>query len=155
MQENNLNWRRDIAIVISNDAVHYGDLGWGGQDYAPYGADTGGYRKAVSHDMEIINRTLTGPISINKVREFTQYTVQDTNFRSYKWTWCGRYSVPFGLLTTFYLQQKLRTNPVKGELIGYNTSISQPFIPVADLKMGATAEATIRHWVGYTVIGYR
>ena len=36
MQQNNLAWGRDIAIVISSDAVHYGDEGWNGQNYAPY-----------------------------------------------------------------------------------------------------------------------
>ena len=155
IQELNLGWNKDIAIVISNDAVHYGDEDWGGQNYAPYGCDSLGYRKALAHEYEIISNCLVGGISKSKLRQFTEYTVQDTNFRTYKWTWCGRYSVPFGLLTAFYLQQNLRSDPVEGILLGYSNSIMQPAIPVEDLGMGKTAPAGLHHWVGYAAIGYK
>ncbi|MEI6457259.1 MAG: AmmeMemoRadiSam system protein B, partial [bacterium] len=155
MEEGTLSWRKDIAIVISNDAVHYGDEDWGGQNYAPYGTDSAGYKKALAHEYEIIGNCLTGLNSKDKIRRFTGYTVQDTNYRIYKWTWCGRYAVPLGLLTGFYIQQNLRLGPPEGILIGYNTSIGQPPIPVSDLKMGTTAIANLRHWVGYAAIGYK
>ena len=45
MQENDLKWSRDIAIVISTDAVHYGCQDWGGSDYAFYGCDSAGYKR--------------------------------------------------------------------------------------------------------------
>ncbi len=155
MQELNLGWNKDFAIVISSDAVHYGDEEWGGLNYAPYGCDSAGYKQALAHEYEIITNCLLGGITKTKLRRFTEYTVQDTNFRAYKWTWCGRYSVPFGLLTAFYLEQNLRSNPVKGVLLGYGNSIMQPAIPVEDLKMGKTAIANLHHWVGYTAIGYK
>ncbi len=155
MQELNLGWNKDIAIVISNDAVHYGDEDWGGQNYAPFGCDSAGYKKVLAREYEIINDCLLGQITKSKLRQFNQYTVQDTNFRAYKWTWCGRYSVPFGLLTAFYLEQNLRTNPMKGVLLGYANSIMQPAIPVEDLEMGKTAIANMHHWVGYAAIGYK
>jgi AmmeMemoRadiSam system protein B len=155
IQELNLGWNKDVAIIISNDAVHYGDEDWGGQNYAPYGCDSSGYKQALAHEYEIINNCLLGGITKSKLRQFTEYTVQDTNFRSYKWTWCGRYSVPFGLLTAFYLEQNLRSNPLKGILLGYSNSIMEPAIPVEDLKMGKTAIASLHHWVGYAAIGYK
>ncbi|MCK9202916.1 MAG: AmmeMemoRadiSam system protein B [Bacteroidales bacterium] len=155
MQDLSLEWDRDIALVISNDAVHYGDEDWGGQNYAPYGVDSAGYLQALTHEYEIINNCLTGELTKNKIRRFTDYTVSDTNYRCYKWTWCGRYSVPFGLLTALYMEQSLRSNPVKGVLLGYGNSIMQNAIPVEDLKMGKTAGASLRHWVGYAAIGYR
>jgi len=155
LQSETLDWSKDVAIVISSDAVHYGDDGWGGQNYAPYGCDSSGYSQAIAHEYEIISNCLTGEITKDKIRRFAGYTVQDTNYRTYKWTWCGRYSVPFGLLTSYYLQQKLLTNPAKGVLLGYSSSINQPPIPVEDLKMGTTAIASLRHWVGYVAIGYR
>jgi MEMO1 family protein len=155
MQENNLMWSRDISIVISTDAVHYGCEDWGGSDYAFYGCDTAGYKKAVAHEYEIINTSLLGEINKDKIKKFTEYTVQDTNYHTYKWTWCGRYSVPFGLLTTFYLAENLRIGPIKGKLIGYTNSIDHDTIPVNDLKMGKTAGASVRHWVGYAAIGYK
>jgi len=155
MEAEDLDWMRDLAIVISNDAVHYGCEEWGGQDYAPYGCDQAGYDLAVRHEHEIISNCLTGGIVKMNVRRFLHYTVQDTNFRNYRWTWCGRYSVPFGLLTAMYLQQDTKSYPEVGELIGYSTSIDHPVLPVEDLGMGVTAPANIKHWVGYVAMGYR
>ena len=155
IQEMNLGWNKDVAIVISNDAVHYGDEDWGGQNYAPYGCDSVGYNKALAHEYEIINNCLLGNISKPKLRQFSEYTVQDTNYRTYRWSWCGRYAVPFGLLTALYMEQNLRSNPLKGMLLGYSNSIMQPAIPVEDLKMGRTGIANMHHWVGYAAIGYK
>lgn len=155
MVTNNLEWMKDIAFVISNDAVHYGCEDWGGKDLAPYGCDRQGYQKAVEHEMEIIDGCLTGGLVKMGIRRFSEYTVQDTNFRDYRWTWCGRYSVPFGLLTAFNLQQHTKTYPPSGVLVGYSTSIDHPLLPVTDLGMGITAPANVNHWVGYAVVGFR
>ncbi len=153
--ERNLQIGRDYAIVISTDAVHYGCEDWGGSDYAFYGCDTVGFYKAVDHEYEIMRNSLLGQVTEKKVQAFTQYTVQDTNYHTYKWTWCGRYSVPFGLLTLMQLENSLHSMSSLGTLIGYSTSISEKPIPVNDIKMGTTAKATIKHWVGYSAIGYR
>lgn len=149
-----LKWGKDFSIVISTDAVHYGDEDWGDKNFAFYGADTAGYQKAVEHEYEIINTCLTGNIQQDKIKKFIGYTVDDNNYRDYKWTWCGRYSVPFGLLTSFYLQ-KLFDVKLNGSLVGYATSLDHPHIPVTGIGMGVTAPANIRHWVGYPAIGYK
>jgi hypothetical protein len=146
---------RDYAIVISTDAVHYGCEDWGGSDFAFYGCDSAGFDKAVDHEYEIMRNCLLGEINEKKIEAFTQYTIQDTNYHTYKWTWCGRYSVPFGLLTLNHLDNDMRSSSSRGILVGYSTSLSQKHIPVEDLKMGQTARATIKHWVGYSGIGYR
>jgi AmmeMemoRadiSam system protein B len=155
MQDQDLMWGRDISILISNDAVHYGDEEWGGQNYAAYGCDSAGYRQAVAHEYRIIGDCLDGALKEKKIRQFTEYTVQDTNYRVYRWPWCGRYSVPFGLLTADKLSSLLGGSPLKGTLIGYHTSLDKPLIPVDDLKMGTTAAANLHHWVGYVAIGYK
>ncbi|MBE0646574.1 MAG: AmmeMemoRadiSam system protein B [Bacteroidales bacterium] len=155
MDADDLEWMKDFAIVISNDAVHYGCEDWGGNDMAPYGCSEEGNSKAVAHEREIIDNCLTGGIVKMNIKRFANYTVQDTNFRMYKWTWCGRYSVPFGLLTAFYLQQHSKTYPPAGTLIGYSTSIDHPVLPVEDLGMGVTAPANVKHWVGYAAVGFR
>ncbi len=152
--KNNMEWGRDFAVVISNDAVHYGDDDWGGKNYAPYGADTAGYKLAVEHEYEIINNCLAGEITTGKIKKFSEYTLNENNYRDYKWTWCGRYSVPFGLLISYYLQ-KYTDSALSGRLIKYATSIDHPHIPVRDFGMGVTAPAGIRHWVGYAAIGYK
>lgn len=152
-QEKQMMWGQDFAIVISNDAVHYGDDGWGGKNFALYGADSMGYQKALQHEREVI-ATLSEEITAEKIRQFCRFTVQEADFREYKWTWCGRYSVPFGLLTSFHLNHLQENAPLTGKLLEYSTSIEASRIQVEDIGMGVTAPANIRHWVGYAAIGY-
>ncbi len=153
MKEHHLKWGKDIAIIISTDAVHYGDQDWGGKNFAYYGADSSGYKKAVEQEHEIIS-TITGTITLEKIKQFSHYTVQDTNYMEYKWTWCGRYSVPMGLLTAYYLAKNLNQS-LDGILLEYATSIDHPTLEVSDIGMGTTAPANIHHWVGYAAIGYK
>jgi MEMO1 family protein len=154
MHEQGLEWGRDLAIVISSDAVHYGDEDWGGSNYAPYGTDSTGYRKAVQHEFDLITNDLTGPVSKQKAQSFFESTVKPDDYKEYQWTWCGRYSVPFGLLTTNSLAELMHYS-IKGSLVGYCTSIDHNAIRVDDLKMGTTAPANIHHWVGYAAVGYK
>lgn len=155
MQNRKLTWGKDVAIVISSDAVHYGDEDWGGQNFAFYGADSSGYNKAVEHEYEIMNTCMKGEVTEDKIVRFTHYTVVANNYKDYVWTWCGRYSVPMGLYTSYYLGNILK-HPLSGKILGYETSLSNKHIPVSDLGgMGVTAPATIRHWVGYPAVGFK
>lgn len=148
-------WGRDFACVISTDAVHYGDEGWGGRDFARYGVDQAGFKQAVAHDLGIMRETLEGDLRPPKIELFARHTVREDDYREYKWTWCGRYSVPFGLLCAYELQQALGAAPLAGEALGYATSLDAPRIKVDDLQgMGVTAPASLRHWVGYAAVGY-
>ena len=155
MKQNNLKWGKDITIVISSDAVHYGDKDWGGKNFAKYGADSTGYFKALKHEKELINSYLTGAVTLDKVKGFFYSTVKKNNYKEYQWTWCGRYSIPFGLLTSKYLSEFNNAESLSGTLIDYSTSIANKPIPVQDIEMGHTAPANIRHWVGYAAVGYR
>lgn len=156
MQEKNLEWGKDVAIVISNDATHYGDEDWGVTKFDRYGVDEKGKKLAVEHDHEIIKNCLEGEITEKKVEQFMKYVVEEENHRVYKWAWCGRFSVPFGLLASFYLEGALNVKKSEGVLLGYGTSIDQEPLPVEDLDgMGTTAPANLRHWVGYASVGFR
>ena len=156
MKNHNLEWGKDVAIVISTDAVHYGDKDWGGQNYAPYDCDNDGYTKAKYLESEIINNCLTGDLRTSRIKLFMEYTLKQDDYRAYKWTWCGRYSVPFGLLTALKMQAILSKDEfLKGTLIGYSTSIAGMSLPVSDIGMGSTAIATLHHWVGYCGVGYK
>lgn len=155
MKTHNMEWGRDLAMLITTDAVHYGDEDWGGKNMAPYGVDSSGYKKAVAHEHGIIDSCLVGDMGLEKIQLFINNTVQPNNYKEYKWTWCGRYSVPLGLMTSLDLQGEVGGYPLKGEYIGYSTSIDHKPLPVDDLRMGKTAIATIRHWVGYASVGYR
>jgi AmmeMemoRadiSam system protein B len=155
VSEKGWKWGKDFAFLVSNDAVHYGDEDWGGRNYAPFGVDSTGYHLAVLHEEEIIDSCLIGPVTPAKLKLFTQYTVQEENYRQYKWTWCGRYSVPLGLLTAWHLKEILGSKPLEGIKVGYLTSIDHERIYVDDLEMGVTAPANLHHWVGYAAIGYK
>ena len=155
MTEENLHWGEDIALLISSDAVHYGDEEWGGKNYAPYGTDSTGNAQAVSHEHEIIKTCFEGKLTEEKIARFFSYTVSRDDFREYKWTWCGRYSIPFGLLTSLYLQSLEESGSLTGVPVAYATSITQPHLKVDDLGMGKTAIATAHHWVGYPAIGFK
>jgi AmmeMemoRadiSam system protein B len=155
MNQNKLKWGDDLALVISNDAVHYGDKEWGGKNYATFGCDSVGYVQAVNHENEIIRNSLLPMLETKSISRFFDSTVQPGNWREYQWPWCGRYCVPFGLLTGMYLSQISGNQNLEGIKMGYSTSIARKPLPVKDLNMGKTAIATLHHWVGYAAIGYK
>ena len=156
MDEERLEWGADITLVSSTDAVHYGDEGWGGKNFAIYGVDAKGYAKALAHEQRIMRDCFEGTLTPDRIERFTRYTLLDNDHREYKWTWCGRYSVPFGLLTAWHLQQLRDALPLAGTVLGYTTSLEDQRIKVDDLDgMGVTAPATLRHWVGYAAVGFR
>jgi MEMO1 family protein len=144
-------WGRDFAIIVTTDAVHYGNEQWGGKDMAFYGCDEAGNKKAVGHEYEIIDSCLRDAITPGKIRLFSSYTLNDSDYKEYKWTWCGRYCLPVALYTSFYLDS---CHVLHGELTGYSTSITSPHVMVDDIGMGRTAIATNCHWVGYAALGY-
>jgi AmmeMemoRadiSam system protein B len=147
-------WGKDFAFVISTDAVHYGDEDWGGKNFAVFGTDSVGYEKAMAHEQEIMD-TLSGKLNPGKLKAFCHFTVDDSDHTEYKWTWCGRYSVPLGLLTAYLLNDMTSDALLTGTPIGYANSIDHPTMKVSDLGMGLTAPASMRHWVGYAALGYK
>ena len=154
INDNKLEWGKDIALVISTDAVHYGDEDWGGRNFARFGADSAGYEKAVALEKQIIDSCMNGPLEKEKAKKFCEYTVKKEDYKDYLWTWCGRYSVPMGLLTGYYLAKNLKMK-ISGVPLDYSTSLSNKHIKVDDLKMGTTAPCKLRHWVGYASVGFR
>jgi len=156
LENDKLEWGADIALLSSTDAVHYGDQGWNGKNFAIYGADAAGYASARAHEQQIMRDCFEGDLRPDKIELFTRYTLADHDHREYKWTWCGRYSVPVGLLTAWHLQQLRGAAPLEGTILDYTTSLDDQRIKVDDLDgMGVTAPATLRHWVGYAAVGFR
>ena len=153
-EQEHMEWGKDFAFIISSDAVHYGDEGWEGHNYAPFGVDTAGYTQAINHEMKITSCALCGILNPDSIRRFNEFTVQSDNYKEYKWTWCGRYSIPVGLLTGYHLAE-LYGDSLCGTSAGYMTSIDHPSLPVEDLGMGSTAPASLSHWVGYVGIFYK
>ena len=114
-----------------------------------------GNAQTVSFEQDLIRTCFEGELTGERIAGFFAYTVDPDNFKEYRWTWCGRYSIPFGLLTSHYLQALQSGKPLTGIPVAYATSITQPYLKVDDLRMGQTAIASPRHWVGYPAIGFK
>ncbi|CAM4310228.1 AmmeMemoRadiSam system protein B [Gillisia hiemivivida] len=155
MKETNMNYGEDLAVVISSDAIHYGNEGWGSSNLAPFGVDSLGTAQAYEKDLDIIKNFLTEEISKEGISNFNKITVKEENYMEYNWTWCGRYSIPFGVLMANKLNLLLHREPLQGSLVDYRSSIHNKHIRVDDLGMGTTAPAKNTHWVGYAGIKYR
>ncbi|CAL67496.1 AmmeMemoRadiSam system protein B [Christiangramia forsetii] len=155
MEEKNLEYGKDLAVVISNDAIHYGSEDWGGSDLAPFGTDKEGNEKAHQKDLKIIDETLKGEIDNTKIKAFNNYTVKAENYKEYKWTWCGRYSVPFGLLFANDLSKITGHGNLNGKMLDYRSSLKNEHIKVEDLGMGTTAPSKATHWVAYLGMAYK
>ena len=142
---------RDLAIVISSDGIHYGE----DFKYTPYGGGgVAAYSDAVERDRQLLKGPLAGPVSVAKIRDFSTTVVNPQNPDQYRMPWCGRFSVPFGLLLLSETAQNLGLSVPTGHPVAFGTSISFPQIPVRDLGLGATAEANLYHFVSYPGVAY-
>jgi AmmeMemoRadiSam system protein B len=146
----------DVCLISSADAVHYGDWGWGGSDYADFGTDITGYRRAVERDLSIARDYLCGPVDRGRLREFLYTCVDPEDITKYLVPWCGRFSVPFGLNVASRLSESVYNRPLTGTLLDYGTSVSEASLDTDGLDpLGVTAPNNFRHFVGYAAIGYR
>ncbi|MDZ7260494.1 MAG: AmmeMemoRadiSam system protein B [candidate division KSB1 bacterium] len=145
---------KDMAFLISTDCVHYGDEGWEGKNYAPFGADEAGYQQAVARDQELIHQHLIGPIQPQRLHSLLYRLVDEEDVHRYRITWCGRFSIPFGLDCLYYLMNLLPHPPLTGYLLRYGTSVDLGKLPIEKLGLGQTAPSSLHHWVGYCAIGY-
>src|SRR4029077_10023102 len=95
MKRHKLTLGRDVAIVISTDGTHYGaDF-----QYVPFGAGgVDAFTKAMAADRTLVETTLAGPLSPDKTQKFFAAVVNPDKPDEYRMPWCGRFSVPFGLM---------------------------------------------------------
>lgn len=145
---------RDLAVVVSSDAVHYGpDF-----DHAPFGTDATGYQRAVDRDEALARDHLAGPVDPERLAALEYTLVDRDNVRVYKLPWCGRFSVPFGVKLLGDLAEKTGIGTPEGHFLRYATSLSEPQLPVSqatlDAGLGTTAPSNLHHWVGYLSVGY-
>lgn len=151
LQENNLLLGDHVQIVISNDSVHYGDQQWGNRNYAPFGTGCRGLDGATNVDKEIIRNYLLGELVPLRVRNL--YTSLNNDDKTSRVTWCGRFSIPFGLIFSYYVALRYGKSNLDGYLFNYNTSVELGELPLHETGLGVTAPANLHHWVGYTSLG--
>ncbi len=138
----------DVAIAISTDGIHYGPdfkqppFGEGGQ---------ASYDKATAKDRALLTGPLEGRLTKGKIKKLYETFVDPKSPDDYRWTWCGRFSVPFGLMVLRRIADSYGGQAV-GHPVAYATSMSAPELPVKELGIGATAPASLSHFVGYPAV---
>lgn len=150
IKKNKLKLGKDIFFLISTDANHYGkDF-----DNSPYGMDDPAHLKATAIDKDITNTCLTGNIDKSKVRDLSMNLWPDPINNSTKPLWCGRYPIPFGLLTTINIVDNLYHKQITGTIFRYSDTWTEKVIPVKNTHLGLTAPFSLKHWVGFFSAGF-
>jgi AmmeMemoRadiSam system protein B len=144
-------WRlgRDLAIAISADAIHYGP------DFKQVAFGEGtveSYAGAVEQDRQLLAGPLSGPLTVTGIRQLYETFVDPDHPDYYRWTWCGRFSVPLGLLTLERLTRG--SGGARGHAVAYSTSIGSPELPLRDIGMAPTAPSDLWHFVGYPGVAF-
>lgn len=160
-RENDWEPGRDLGLLISADAVHYGCEGWGeGGGYHPFGCDASGHAAAVAQDRTLAEATLAGPLTASGPDAFLRLVWNPARLEyPYRITWCGVYSIPCGLLTAAAWQRAMGRPPLVGHLLRYGDSATDGRLPLpggaaTHPKLGVTAPNSLQHWVGYPALGY-
>ena len=141
---------KDLAVVISSDAVHYGpDF-----KFTPYGEGrVEAYTKACDTDRALLTGPLAGDVTTHSIRRAFETFCDPEDPGQYRLTWCGRFSIPFGLLTL----DKLATAQglkLHGQPLAYATSVGWPQLAVKAEGLGTTAPSNLYHFVGYPAAAY-
>jgi MEMO1 family protein len=142
IKKNHLVPGRDIFFLCSSDANHYG------RDFnnVPFGEDSAAHVKGIEQDQQIAERYLSGIIEPEGIQRFTE-TMKNL-------VWCGKFSIPFGLLTIEKTMHQAFGKKITGTLLRYSDSYSEGVLPLKQIGMGTTAPFSLKHWVGYLSMGY-
>jgi AmmeMemoRadiSam system protein B len=150
MKENNLLPGKDIFFLISADANHYG------QDFnnIPFGDDEKAHQLGTAQDERFAQAAFSGPLNEKKIQDLTQ-ELWGATYKDYRNTyWCGKYDIPFGLLTIVKTMEKATGRQLQGKIYRYSDSYSEGVIPLKKAGFGITAPFSLKHWVGYLSAGF-
>jgi AmmeMemoRadiSam system protein B len=141
---------KDLAVVLSSDAVHYGpDF-----KFTPHGeGGVEAYIRACAVDRAILTGPLSGTMTAAKTPQVFETFCDPKDPGKYRLTWCGRFCIPLGLL----LLEKLASAQGKtliGSPLAYATSVGSPQLPAKSPGLGVTAPSNLYHFVGYPAAAY-
>ena|SRR6185312_3759298 len=143
MKKHKLVLGRDVAVVISTDGTHYGD----DFKYVPFGeGGLAAFEKAMAQDRKLVEDTLAGALSLDKAKQFFAAVVNPDKPDDYRMPWCGRFSVPFGLMFLADVAQKLGMPAPRGLPLVLGVSVDTPQLKVGE-GVGPTAPANLYHFV--------
>jgi len=150
MKENKLAAGKDIAFLISSDGNHYG------RDFnnSPFGEGKEAWETALALDRRLIADYLTGTVDDAKIESLTKELWGKTYLDYRNTYWCGKYSIPFGLLAVQKTIALDSGKKINGTLFRYSDTYSEGVLPLTKLGMGTTAPFSLRHWVSFCSVGY-
>jgi AmmeMemoRadiSam system protein B len=150
MNEKKLAAGNDIFFLISSDGNHYGkDF-----DNSPFGEGEKAWATALDLDRRLIRTYLTGVMDSAKIEGLTKELWGETYLDYRNTYWCGKYSIPFGLLTTEKIIKFTANKAISGTLFCFSDTYSEGVLPLKKTGMGTTAPFSLRHWVSFFSIGY-
>ncbi len=137
IKENKMVLGKDIIFLMSSDANHYG------KDFnnIPFGEDSTAHRKATEQDRRIAGDYLTDLVKLEKIKKFTD--------EMKKVVWCGKYSVPFGLLTANKVVDLIMNKKLEGKILRYSDTYAEGVLPIKGTELGTTAPFSLKHWCGF------
>ena len=133
---------KDIVFLISSDANHYG------KDFNnfPFGEDSLAHWKATEQDKRIAKDYLSEVVQPEKIKKFTDEMKNVV--------WCGKFSIPFGLLTTEKVVKNVLDKNLTGEILRYSDTFTEEVLPMKGTQMGTTAPFSLQHWCGFLSVAF-
>ncbi len=143
--ESHLTLSRDLAILISANANYYGP------DFndASCGEDSVPHARGTAFDKDLIQRTLVGEMTDANIGTFTASTWEVSPGTLQPTLWCGRYSVPMGMLLLRRVAAQVDGKTVIGSLLKYSDTWTEGVLPLRNTQLGTTAPFSLKHWVGF------
>jgi len=136
---------RDIFFLISADANHYGrDF-----DNTPYGEDEQAHERGTAVDRARAEALVSGRLDDAKILNLTRELWGATYLDYRDSYWCGKYDIPFGLLTIGKAVKKTTGRSLHGRLLAYSDTYSSGVLPLKKAGFGITAPYSLKHWVGF------
>jgi MEMO1 family protein len=93
-------------------------------------------------------------VTPQKVRALYETFVDPADPDTYRLSWCGRFSIPFGMLLLRRTSEALGLPPPVGTPVAYATSVGAPELRVRAVGLGETAPANLYHFVGYPAVAW-
>ena len=150
MKERGLKAGKDVFFLISSDGNHYG------KDFnnSPFGEGEKARETALALDRRLIESYLTGALDASKIQGLTKELWGPTYLDYRNTYWCGKYSIPFGLLAASKIVRAVEGKNLIGRLFRYSDTYGEGVLPLKKTGMGTTAPFSLRHWVSFFAVGY-
>ncbi len=107
-----------------------------------------------AQEKRLIRTYLAGVVDSAKIEGLTKELCGKTYLDYRNTYWCGKYSIPFGLLATEKIMALTTDKKIHGRLFRFSETYSEGVLPLKKMGMGTTAPFSLRHWVSFFSIGY-